>query len=88
MTTIGKLNFFRWALESNILDYIEEHEEDIRKGYNAYLKDMIQTQKNNKATVKEQPKEQPRATRRRTKQSPSSLNKLQVYKTPVELHFD
>jgi len=88
MTTIGKLNFFRWALESNILNYIEEHEEDIRKGYNAYLKDMIQTQKNNKVAVKEQPKEQPRATRRRTKQSPSSLNKLQVYKTPIELSFD
>ena len=87
MTTIGKLNFFRWALDSKILEYIEEHEDDIRKGYNSYLKDMIQTQKNNKV-VKEQPKEQPRATRRRTKQSPSSLNKLQVYKTPVELTFD
>ena len=88
MTTIGKLNFFRWALESNILQYIEEHEDEIRKGYNVYLKDLIQTQKNNKSTVKEQPKEQPRVTRRRTKQSPSSLNKLQVYKTPIELTFD
>lgn len=91
MTTIGKLNFFRWALESNILQYIEEHEDEIRKGYNVYLKDLIQTQKNNKSTVKEQPKEQKeqsRVTRRRTKQSPSSLNKLQVYKTPIELTFD
>jgi hypothetical protein len=87
MTTIGKLNFFRWALDSNILEYIEANEDDIRKGYNAYLKEMIQTQKNNKVT-KETPKEQPRATRRRTKQSPSSLNKLQVYTTPVELTFD
>ena len=88
MTTIGKLNFFRWALESNILQYIEQHEDEIRKGYNVYLKDLIQTQKNNKSTVKEQPKEQPRVTRRRTKQSPSSLNKLQVYTTPIELTFD
>jgi hypothetical protein len=45
MTTIGKLNFFRWALESNILDYIEAHEEEIRTGYNSYLKDTTQTQK-------------------------------------------
>jgi hypothetical protein len=91
MTTIGKLNFFRWALESNILQYIEKHEDEIRKGYNVYLKDLIQTQKNNKVTVKEQLKElkeQPRVTRRRTKQSPSSLNKLQVYTTPIELSFD
>jgi hypothetical protein len=45
MTTIGKLNFFRWALESHILDYIEAHEEEIRTGYNSYLKDTTQTQK-------------------------------------------
>jgi hypothetical protein len=45
MTTIGKLNFFRWALESKILDYIEAHEEEIRTGYNNYLKETTQTQK-------------------------------------------
>jgi hypothetical protein len=48
LTTIGKLNFFRWALESKILDYIEEHQEDIKKGYNAYLKDSINAQKRSK----------------------------------------
>lgn len=48
MTTIGKLNFFRWALESNILNYIEAHEEEIRTGYNTYLKDTTQTQKRGK----------------------------------------
>jgi hypothetical protein len=48
-TTIGKLNFFRWALESNILNYIEEHEEEIRSGYNAYLKETIQAQKSSKS---------------------------------------
>ena len=87
MTTIGKLNFFRWALDSNILEYIESHEEEIRKGYNTYLKEMIQTQRSNKAAA-ETPTEQARATRRRSKQSPSSLNKLQVYLTPIELTFD
>jgi hypothetical protein len=48
MTTIGKLNFFRWALESKILDYIEAHEEEIRTGYNSYLKDTTQIQKRGK----------------------------------------
>jgi hypothetical protein len=123
MTTIGKLNFFRWALESKILDYIEAHEEEIRTGYNSYLKETTQSQKRIKngtassidsnissesiqsnitsnthisstsqssyntmnttsttSTV--------RTTRRRTKQSPSSLNKLQVYTTPIELDFN
>jgi hypothetical protein len=49
LTTIGKLNFFRWALESKILDYIKAHEEDIRSGYNAYLKETTQIQKKNKS---------------------------------------
>ena len=149
MTTIGKLNFFRWALESHILDYIEAHEEEIRTGYNVYLKEIMQTQKRNKtdskkaadadanedpkaaadadanedpkAAAKEEPKEDEdadaneepnaalnadadenedaeeimtiahkgtRTTRRRTKQSPSSLTKLQVYTTPIVLSFD
>lgn len=48
-TTIGKLNFFRWALESKILDYIEAHEEEIRTGYNTYLKETTQTQKRAKS---------------------------------------
>ena len=102
MTTIGKLNFFRWALESNILEYIEAHEEEIRTGYNAYLKETIQTQKRNKnesasstesvekviVVVNEVKKSDARTTRRRTKQTPSSLTKLQVYTTPIELQFD
>ena len=108
MTTIGKLNFFRWALESNILEYMEAHEEEIRSGYNSYLKETIQIQKRNKtlsstasstsSTVSTDSMTDTsfaapvksvgaRTTRRRTKQSPSSLNKLQVYTTPIELDF-
>jgi hypothetical protein len=103
MTTIGKLNFFRWALESNILEYMEAHEEEIRKGYNEYLKETVQTQKRNKSETLSTASDEAepinninntkivvnpaRTTRRRTKQSPSSLNKLQVYTTPIELDF-
>jgi hypothetical protein len=95
MTTIGKLNFFRWALETQILDYIEDHQEDIRAGYNIYLKNTLQSQKKNEslnATETNIPVEcvensTLRTTRRRTKQTPSSLNKLQVYTTPIVLDF-
>lgn len=104
MTTIGKLNFFRWALESKILDYMEAHEEEIRSGYNSYLKETTLTQKKNKSEVNKSEsnksdssdghvvpqttqKTEVRTTRRRTKQMPSSLTKLQVYTTPVELDF-
>ena len=106
MTTIGKLNFFRWALESKILEYMEAHEEEIRSGYNAYLKETTLTQKQNKSESNKsesnksesnksessdqegvKQKAEVRTTRRRTKQMPSSLTKLQVYTTPVELDF-
>ena len=117
MTTIGKLNFFRWALETRILDYIEEHQEDIRTGYNVYLKNTLQGQKkvegsstpsvsptasasstpsaSPSSSASSTPSDRPdrpdhsalRTTRRRTKQTPSSLNKLQVYTTPIVLDF-
>jgi len=110
MTTIGKLNFFRWALETGILDYIEAHQEEIRTGYNTYLKETILQQKRNKSKEGESPPSSAsstesnpregepirtlsdhtvlRTTRRRTKQTPSSLNKLQVYTTPIVLDFN
>jgi hypothetical protein len=31
LTTVGQMNFFRWAHEKGILDYIAAHVEDIRK---------------------------------------------------------
>ena len=34
-TTIGQLNFFKWALENKIIGYIEEHYEAIEKDMNA-----------------------------------------------------
>lgn len=33
-TTIGQLNFFKWALENKILDYIKENIQDIEKDMN------------------------------------------------------
>ena len=34
-TTIGQLNFFKWALENKIIDYIHEHFEDIEEDMNS-----------------------------------------------------
>jgi hypothetical protein len=33
-TTIGQLNFFKWALENKVVDYIEEHYDIIEKDMN------------------------------------------------------
>lgn len=34
LTTIGQLNFFKWAIENKIIDYIEEHIKDIESDMN------------------------------------------------------
>ncbi len=56
-TTIGQLNFFKWALENKILDYIENHQSDIEKDMNsrnstAKKKNSIETIHENKQNTK------------------------------------
>jgi hypothetical protein len=34
-TTIGQLNFFKWAIENNIIDYIRTHYADIEQDMNS-----------------------------------------------------
>ncbi len=46
-TTIGQLSFFKWAIEHKVLDYVENHIEDIEK-------DMNETTKNKKKNIKRQ----------------------------------
>lgn len=40
LTTVGKLNFFRWALEKGILNYIKSRQTDIEKEMNAAMKEQ------------------------------------------------
>jgi len=38
LTTVGKLNFFRWAIETKLLDYIQENYEEIQNERNEAMK--------------------------------------------------
>ena len=40
VTTVGKLNFFRWAIEKNIINYIENHYDEIEKEMNECMRQM------------------------------------------------
>lgn len=40
LTTVGKLNFFRWAIEKGILDYIKGHQTDIEREMNAAMREQ------------------------------------------------
>jgi hypothetical protein len=39
VTTVGQLNFFRWFIEKNILEYVTENHETIEKDMNATLRE-------------------------------------------------
>jgi hypothetical protein len=39
VTTVGQLNFFRWAIEKNIIDYINDNRDSIERDMNSTLKD-------------------------------------------------
>lgn len=38
ITTVGQLNFFRWLLSNRILDYIEEHIEEVEEDMNSSIR--------------------------------------------------
>jgi hypothetical protein len=40
LTTVAKLNFFRWAIEKGILSFIREHQEVIEKEMNLSMKEL------------------------------------------------
>ncbi len=44
-TTVGQLNFFRWAIQNNILDYIEDNIENIEKDMNISVKHLYNKNK-------------------------------------------
>ena len=47
-TTIGQLNFFRWAINTRIIDYIKSNKTQIEDDMNISLKTMKETDKKNK----------------------------------------
>ena len=77
-TTIGQLNFFRWAIENEVLDYIH-------KNSDAILADMNSTQK----TITPPPvvNETPKKTNKRNEVK-SSLNNMSLMKGSCVLKFD
>ena len=53
ITTIGQLNFFKWAIENNVLDYIEDHIDIIESDMNKNIKrDEDKVKKSKKKELK------------------------------------
>ncbi len=102
LTTVGKLNFFRWALEKGILNYIEEHQEEIEKDMNVAMRE--QTKLRSSTTPSTRDSQQSTGTyssvdtavlstgsqtrKRFAKGDAVAIKLLQKHDCPIEMRFD
>jgi hypothetical protein len=93
-TTIGQLNFFKWAIENNILEYIEENYENIETDMNT-RNSTSRRKKKSPTTVTEceddvvggDLKEKTTTRKKREELSVSAYKYLKIETTEVILHF-
>jgi hypothetical protein len=52
-TTVGQLNFFRWSIENRIIDYVEEHLQEIENDMNQSIRNLYKKNKNSIPNVDE-----------------------------------
>ena len=77
-TTVGQLNFFRWAIDNLIIDYIEENKAIIEDDMNTCLKAM----------KKEHIKKKVGSRKKRQELSLSATRGLNKHHVAIELEFN
>jgi len=98
-TTVGQLNFFRWAFEKNILDYMRQHHDDILKeeklARNSGTASSTDSANSTQSTLSIQSSvtistqgSTASTRRRRTEKVPSSLKMMHKMDTEIFLTFD
>jgi hypothetical protein len=50
VTTVGKLNFFRWAIEKNIIEYLKVNREAVETEMNAHMKQLSRSRSTRNTT--------------------------------------
>lgn len=98
LTTVGKLNFFRWAIEKGILDYIKGHQPEIEKEMNAAMREQAKKPSTTRdstgshetvATVATVTTASTSQTRKRTpKTETAAIKLLQKHECTIEMRFD
>ena len=99
LTTVGKLNFFRWAIEKGILDYIKINYAKIEKEMNTAAREFQRIRKETNSTqstvntVVSSTVSTKSSTRRRTRlntaEVPQNISKImEKHAVTVEVRFD
>ena len=78
-TTIGQLNFFKWALENKVIHYIEENYETIEKDMNA---------RNSTSKRKENLSENAKTRKKREELSVSATKSIKKEKVEIVVNFN
>ena len=76
-TTIGQLNFFRWALENNILDYIKKN-----------MKKIVDDMNNRNSTSKKKKKKLSKTRKRREELSICASKSIKKEKVEIVVNFN
>ena len=50
ITTVGKLNFFRWAIEKNVIEYLKKHRETVENEMNSHMKQLSRSRSTRNTT--------------------------------------
>jgi hypothetical protein len=79
ITTVGKLNFFRWAIEKGVLDHIRVNQELIEKDMNACLKEERKIRSTLSSTES--------SSQRKRISKTSTPAAKQMHKNDVEIHL-
>lgn len=76
VTTVGQLNFFRWAIKNKVIAYIQENIDEIEKDMNKSYKAIYSTSKSS------------RLRRKRQELSLSATRTVNKHKVKITVSFD
>jgi hypothetical protein len=76
VTTVGQLNFFRWAIENNIINYIKVNYEEIETDMNSSLRNLYKK------------KDGENTRRKRTELSISATKTVNKHNVSIIVQFD
>lgn len=70
VTTVGKLNFFRWAIEKNVIEYLKKHRETVEAEMNTHMKQLSRSRSTRNTTNSSNETEVPKRVRTAFQNSP------------------
>lgn len=78
-TTVGQLNFFRWAIEKGVVDYITKNAASIENDMNVSFREHYKAEPESKSST---------GRRKRKEMSQSALKTVNHHELPVMVAFD